>query len=574
MYNVGTIIELAHDGAIVMVSNCNFVLIRKKRGMFLGQQIKFSDSDIKKPDHGLIKKVSAIAGIAAVLIVAFMAVFQFVQKSPVDVTYAFVDIDINPSLELLIDRDNSVVGVNAINKDAEVLLGDNDLMGMPVDDAIKNVFEFAHDRGFVYEDKENLVLVSLALNPDADKKGDEEQNLDKLLAQIKLRASGDKVIKPVVIAVPEEIKTAADKNDLSTGRQYIYEKSKELENRIGLNEIRASQIEDLLDLVKISYEDESEIIDGQVENSTPQPTIVSTPESEATSMPLVTPTVSRSATAEVRPTAIMTATVAPKPTPKPTLKIALSSPPKPTIKPTPKPSVKSTGSKVTYEYAKISGKAEGDKITLKWQPVSNKNGFKYYKVVASKSDISPQYPENGYLYAITDINSTSVVVDNSQSYNNGDFGSYFKKGEKYYFSVTTVYEDKTVPGDVIILTYPGESAGTGSTNNTSSLLTPKVTATVKDGKVYLKWNPIYVDGFTYYKVVISKNNSNPKYPDDGYIYYTTDPDETNFTIDKDMSYNGGDFGGYLQSGQKYYFSITMVYNGKSVAGNATQLVFP
>lgn len=573
MYNVGTIIELAHDGAIVMVSNCDFVLIRKQRGMFLGQQVKFSDSDIKNPDHGIIKKVSAIAGIAAILIVAFMAVFQFMQKSPVEVTYAFVDIDINPSLELLIDRDNSVLGIKAMNKDAEILLGDNDLKGMPVDDAIKNVFELAHDRGFVYEDKENIVLVSLALNPNADKKGDEEQKLTELLAQMKLRVIGDKVIKPVVIAVPEEIKTSADKNNLSIGREYIYQKSKELESGFDLDEARESHIEDLLEEVKIPYGDDSGTPDGQSENSTPQPTIILTPASEATLMPLVTPTVSQCATAEVKPSAIMTVTVAPKPTPRTTL----SSAPKPTTKPTPKPSVKSTDSKVTYEYAKISGKAEGGKIYLKWQPVSNKNGFKYYKVVASKSDISPQYPENGYLYAITDINSTSVVVDNSREYNNGDFGSYFKKGEKYYFSVTTVYEDRTVPGDVIILTYPGEDAGTGntsSTNNTSITLTPKVTATVKDGKVYLKWNPIYVDGFTYYKVVVSKNNPNPKYPDDGYIYYTTDPSETNFTIDKDMSYSGGDFGGYLQSGQKYYFSITMVYNGKSVAGNAIQLVFP
>lgn len=34
MYNVGTIIELAQDGAIVMVSDCDFVLIRKKKECF------------------------------------------------------------------------------------------------------------------------------------------------------------------------------------------------------------------------------------------------------------------------------------------------------------------------------------------------------------------------------------------------------------------------------------------------------------------------------------------------------------------------------------------------------------
>lgn len=553
MYNFGTIIELARDGAIVMVSDCDFVLIKKQKGMFLGQQVMFTDMDVKKPNQINIKKVSAIAGIAAVLMVVLIAVLQFVRTSPIDRTYAFVDIDINPSLELLVDRKNKVVGINTINKDAEILLADNDLKGLAVDDAIENIFEFAYDRGFVYADKENLILISLALNPDAKKKGDEKQKLQALLGEIELIASGNNVIKPVVITIPDEIKKIADQNNLSTGRQYIYEKSKEQDIGIDLEKAKKSPIEDLLNEVKIVFDKDTET-SGQDIDSTPQPT----------SEPMVTPT----ATLTAVPTVTFTAKPTETPTKTPTHTV------KPTVNNTPKPTVKLATSDVSYESVKISGKAEGGKITLRWQPISNSKGFKHYKVVASKSNVSPKYPDNGYLYAITDIDSTTVVVDNSQAYNDGDFGSYFKKGEKYYFSITTVYEDKTVPGDVIVLTYPGESKGTSNSGSSVSSLTPKVTATVKDGKVYLKWNPIYVEGFTYYKVVISKSNSRPKYPDDGYIYYTSNPDETTFTIDGTMPYNGGDFGGYLESGQKYYFSVTMVYNGTSVAGNAIQLTFP
>lgn len=568
MYNFGTIIELAQDGAIVMVSDCDFVLIRKQKGMFLGQQVMFTGEDIKNPKQVNLRKVSAVAGIAAVLMVILIAVFQFGRTSPIDRTYAFVDIDINPSLELLIDRKNLVVGINTINKDAETLLADNDLKGMTVDDAIEKIYEFAHDRGFVYEDKENLILISLALNSDADKKGDEEQKLEALVSQIELKASVDKVIKPVVIKVPEETKKTADINNLSTGRQYIYEKSKEQSKGIDLAKAKNSQIEDLLNEVKIVFDKDPTSVGEKDVISTPEPTV----ESMVTSTPQPIPESIATSTPTVTSTAVPTVVVTVKPTEKPTKTPTPTV--KPTIKITPKPTVKLTTSEVSYEYAKISVKAEGGKINLRWQPVSNSNGFKYYKVVASKSEVSPKYPDNGYLYAITDVDSSSAVVDNSQAYNDGDFGSYFKNGEKYYFSITTVYEDKTVPGDVIVLTYPGESKGTSNSSSSSSNLTPKVTATVKGGKVYLKWNPIYVDGFTYYKVVISKSNSRPKYPDDGYIYYTTDPDETSYTIDDTMSYEGGDFGGYLQSGQKYYFSVTMVYNGTSVAGNAIQLTFP
>jgi hypothetical protein len=39
-------------------------------------------------------------------------------------------------------------------------------------------------------------------------------------------------------------------------------------------------------------------------------------------------------------------------------------------------------------------------------------------------------------------------------------------------------------------------------------------------------------------------------------------------------YNGGDFGGYLQSGEEYYFSITAVYSDENVAGNVLRMRYP
>lgn len=245
-HNIGTIVELAQDGAIVMVSNCSFVLVKKKRGMFLGQQIGFAVWEKKENHQNIVRKVAAVASIVILGMMLFPVALHFIKMHPIDKSYAVVDIDINPSLELLIDRNNLVIGINTINRDADILLMDNDLRRMPVDEAIAAVFEFAHDRGFVYEDKENLVLVSLGLNPDADKKGDEEEKFENLLNQIKLRATGDEVIIPVVISVPQDTVKSAGINNLSIGRQYIYEKSKQKLGILNLGDVRRSSIQDLL----------------------------------------------------------------------------------------------------------------------------------------------------------------------------------------------------------------------------------------------------------------------------------------------------------------------------------------
>jgi hypothetical protein len=102
---------------------------------------------------------------------------------------------------------------------------------------------------------------------------------------------------------------------------------------------------------------------------------------------------------------------------------------------------------------------------------------------------------------------------------------------------------------------------------------PAVTAVIKDGGVLVSWNKIDDSRFTGYKVVVSKSNASPKYPDDGYIEYITDRERTSRFIQNGDTYNGGDVG-TIQSGVTYYFSITALYGDKKVAGNAIQLTMP
>lgn len=103
---------------------------------------------------------------------------------------------------------------------------------------------------------------------------------------------------------------------------------------------------------------------------------------------------------------------------------------------------------VEYEAPKVYAVSEDGKIVMEWSKVQEKK-FKYYKIVASKYDSTPSYPENGYMYCITDINNQRTVLDNSSPYQGGDIDKYFVRGEKYYVTVTAVYEDRKVTGNAI-----------------------------------------------------------------------------------------------------------------------------
>lgn len=54
-------------------------------------------------------------------------------------------------------------------------------------------------------------------------------------------------------------------------------------------------------------------------------------------------------------------------------------------------------------------------------------------------------------------------------------------------------------------------------------------AVYNNGVVETRWKKYLRDDLKYYKLVRSENNPDPVYPEDGYIFYATDPGQTTFT---------------------------------------------
>ena len=219
----------------------------------------------------------------------------------------------------------------------------------------------------------------------------------------------------------------------------------------------------------------------------------------------------------------------------------------------------------TYERPIIELKTENNVQVIRWNRIES-DKFREYRVVISKNDDTPQYPDNGYLYTITDRNRTYAVIDNTDKYNGGDFGNYLTKGQTYYISVTAVYSDRNVPGNTVSFVYNGPE-------NPEQYAAPVVNLSAENGKHVLRWNRIDSKKFREYRVVISKNDNTPQYPDNGYLYTITDRNRTYAVIDNTDKYNGGDFGNYLTKGQTYYISVTAVYSDRNVPGNTVSFVY-
>lgn len=196
-----------------------------------------------------------------------------------------------------------------------------------------------------------------------------------------------------------------------------------------------------------------------------------------------------------------------------------------------------------------------------------------YKVVISKGNSSPSYPDDGSLKWITDRNINYMYVDNKTMYNGGDIGGYLLADTEYYFSITYIYKDKKVVTPAILVKTP---IGLYSPSDDPTLAVEDidVNATIDGSVIKLTWTKEISSALQGYKVVISKNNSSPSYPNDGYLVWITDRYKNYWTIDNKTTYNGGDFDGYLQADQTYYVTVTYVYNDKKVTGEVIMITTP
>ncbi len=194
-------------------------------------------------------------------------------------------------------------------------------------------------------------------------------------------------------------------------------------------------------------------------------------------------------------------------------------------------------------------------VVLKWDKITHPD-FEGYKVVASMTDQTPAYPENGYALWITDKNKTTALIKAGSSYNGSEF-SKFEVGKTYYFSITAVYKDKKVPGNVISITIPN----TPSVNNNSNLYDDALTleAHVDGDTIKLSWTTSESSNFKGYKIVASQSDMTPMYPENGYLRYITDRDTNSFVIKENDPYGGGDFLKF-KKGESYYIAITYLYN--------------
>lgn len=311
---LGIVYEIRKNKVVVLTPDCEFMVIKRRKDMYLGQQVKFNIQDVKSTTKPMHKYASIAASIAA----AFVMVFLHFKVLPYGEIYGYIDVDINPSIELVVDKEFEVLKTKALNEDAKKITKELEAKGKDAYSVINDFLDKCEEYGYIDPQGDNVVLVSASIDDSAAKDSEENQELDKFLFNIdkKINIENKENITSRVIKVSPEDRKKAVKNNLSMGKYYLMEKAKVKGINLSAEE-KVSELLAVLDAEDGKWDSMSKAAAADLRDENAKEFDNKTKEQEE---PVTTPVVQ----------------VTPEPMVEATFKPAVNPTPEPTIEPTTK----------------------------------------------------------------------------------------------------------------------------------------------------------------------------------------------------------------------------------------------
>ncbi|MBU5482036.1 anti-sigma-I factor RsgI family protein [Blautia sp. MSJ-19] len=165
------VLEIRKNEAAVLCEDGQIVKIRRN-GLAVGDSIDISDAEIC-PDKKVVfyKKLRQYGSVAAAA--ALLLGFGGSHVYNTAIACSYVSLDINPSIEYTLNRQDCVLDVTAVNKDAEEIveqLKEQGIKKEPLADAISMTAEILQENGYIIEDETDYILINVA--SDSDKKSE------------------------------------------------------------------------------------------------------------------------------------------------------------------------------------------------------------------------------------------------------------------------------------------------------------------------------------------------------------------------------------------------------------------
>ncbi|MFA5524486.1 MAG: anti-sigma factor domain-containing protein [Tissierellales bacterium] len=240
----GIVMEKSKDGLILMTGDGQFLEIKNYlKPAEIGQEIEVNNNSIHKAT--IYKRVTSIAAAIILFLTGGYGIFGY------NTVYGYVDVDINPSVELSYNLYKRVIGVRGLNDDGEtILVHVKDYKNKPIEIVVNKIIDSAVKENYINENRENAVLVTITEN---NNQVNDEKILEEIDSHIKDSSFEAEVL---VIKSDKESYENAKKDSISPGRAKLIEKATVDNSQINPDDIKDKSIKEIMSIIKENKEEE------------------------------------------------------------------------------------------------------------------------------------------------------------------------------------------------------------------------------------------------------------------------------------------------------------------------------
>lgn len=236
MRNKGIVVKTKDSHCIILTGDGTYHKIPRSRvsNPTVGAESEFSPVN-------WVNRLKPVLMVACLLIAVLS--FNFYQMAASADPAAYVSLDINPSLELGVDKNSKVVTVVALNQDADNLLKGLDIKGMDLYLAARQILDGAAASGYIKPEEENYILSTVTPADNSPNVIDYDKMADNLQKSVENK---DLDVNFVILSADNAIRQEARNKGISAGKLLVYKNSIDSGKKLSLEQVKQTSVTTLV----------------------------------------------------------------------------------------------------------------------------------------------------------------------------------------------------------------------------------------------------------------------------------------------------------------------------------------
>ncbi|PGR27312.1 hypothetical protein COC50_08420 [Bacillus anthracis] len=159
MMNKGIVMDIKKHSVVVLTPNGEFITCKRKGdSCMIGEEISFDEQEQKVSRFSIPYFLKP----ASLLVACFLCALLFFYNQPEEKVFAYVSVDINPSLEVSVTKDLRVIDLQACNDDGRRILKElKQWENKQLQEVIRTIIKQSQEDKYLTNDKQ-VMLTAIA----------------------------------------------------------------------------------------------------------------------------------------------------------------------------------------------------------------------------------------------------------------------------------------------------------------------------------------------------------------------------------------------------------------------------